>query len=433
MKRLVSGLLVFIMLFALAACGTGGTPTPVASTPAPPTQQATPTPTPAPTGNDEEEAAGLPDGVPFEGRIAIVTNTVDQNEEEFRSAEALQLRFGSDRVIHRTWPVMFAQEGEMMITILQEIASDPEVRAIIINQSVINTNAAVDRVREMRGNDVFIVMANPAENTNDVAARGNLLLDINQPRVGVAYVEQAQRMGAETILHYSFPRHMSMPLLAMRRDIMAETAAQLGINFIELTAPDPMGDGGMPATQMHMTQDIPRQVEIHGVNTAIFGTNCGMQIPLIAQVVETGALYPMPCDPSPYHGFPAALGIASHIPSGEFNDAGEEIMLLRSMAEVIEATRAYLHARGMAGRLATWPVPASMMWTTIGAEYAILWMNGEVSQEPGVIDLDALQRLAEAYILENAGEAIPVYFETLTIDGQHFPHYVLGLVDFLVY
>jgi hypothetical protein len=96
------------------------------------------------------------------GKIAIVTNTVDGGDEEYRSAEHIQEKYGKDYVIHRTWPVNFSAEGEMMIQILQEIADDPDVKVLIINQAVMNTNAAVRRFRERR-DDVFIVYCSPAE------------------------------------------------------------------------------------------------------------------------------------------------------------------------------------------------------------------------------------------------------------------------------
>ena len=429
MKRIIGALLVLVMLF-LAACAQP-TPPPAADGGGQSAQQQPAQQEPADDNDDDEPAAANDE--PFPGRIAIVTNTVDQNEEEFGSAEALVARFGEDKVIHRTWPVLFAQEGEMMITILQEIAADPTVGVLVINQAVINTNAAVDRVREMRGDDIFIVYAQPAEDPLDVSVRANLLFNTNDPVVGYRFVHQAIAMGAETIAHYSFPRHMSVPLLAMRRDIMRETAEANGIRFVELVAPDPMGDGGMPATQMHIMQDLPRQVEELGINTAFFGTNCGMMIPMIEQVAATLSIFPQPCCPSPYHGFPTALGITSHIPTGEYDEDGEPIMRMRDLPEVVDEVRSEIASRGASGRLATWPVPASMLWTTAGALYGIEWLNGNVPQEQGVIDMNVLADIMADYIVMMTGERITVDLEPLDFQGTLIPHYVLGVVDYLVF
>jgi len=316
---------------------------------------------------------------------------------------------------------------------MQEIANIPDLKAVIINQAVVNSNAAVDKLRETHGDDVFVVYVNAAENPDDVAARADLLFDFEPSLIGEAYVMQAKSMGAEKIAFYSFPRHLSMPLIALRRDVMRATAEREGIEFIDVAALDPMGDGGMAASQLFVMEDVPRQVEQHGKQVSFYSSNCGMQLPLIQQVVATGALYTMPCDPSPYHAFPAALGITSHVPTGEYDAEGREILRFRDMSEVIDATRANLAARGMSGRMSNWPVPGAQMWTAIGAEYAIKWINGEVSRTPGDIDIDLLYQLADEYIYENTGASVDVTLVRYDIDGTQFNHYILGMAGFITY
>ena len=438
MKKILSILLVLCLMFAVVACAVE-TPAPVQ--PATPNEPSTPAETPVtpadpttPADDTQVDPAPLPgDGEPFPGVIAVITNTVDQNEEEFRSAQALQLKYGTDKIVHRTWPVLFAQEGEMMISTMQEIANIPDLKAVIINQAVVNTNAAVDKLREIHGDDVFVVYANGAENPDDIAARADLLFDFEPTLIGEAYVMQAKSMGAEKIAFYSFPRHLSMPLIALRRDVMKSTAEREGIEFLDIAALDPMGDGGMAASQLFVMEDVPRQVDVLGKDVSFYSSNCGMQLPLIQQVVANGAIYSMPCDPSPYHAFPAALGITSHIPTGTFDADGKEIMRFRDMGEVIEATKNHIAAKGMTGRVSNWPVPGAQMWTALGAEYAIKWINGEVSRDFGAIDLDVIRELADEYIYENTGAKVDVTLQTYDIGGTRFSHYILGMVGFITY
>ena len=394
MKKVLGISIILCLLFVVAACGSGET-------------------TPGATA----------DG-PFPGAIAIVTNTIDQNEEEFRSAEALVDRFGSDRVIHRTWPVYFATEPEMMITILTEIASNLDVGAIIINQAVVNTNAAIDAVREIRGDDIFIVVASAAEDPRDVYARVDLSLDINNPDVGALFVQQAIAMGAEAIAHYSFPRHMAIPMLSARRDNMAAAAAAAGIPFHDLPSPDPMEEGGMAASQLFISQDVGRQVEEIGVNTAFFSTNCGQQIPLLQQVLEHGAMYVQPCCPSPFHAFPQALGLAA---------AGEEAAGLFTIGEIVDLTREAIVEAGMQGRLANWALPGSMAYTTVGFMYAVEWLNGNVSREVGHIDADVLLRLFGDYAEEVLGERMYPQLSQLRIGDDVFSTMYVILMPYLVY
>ena len=435
MKRILGCILTLCMLFAFAAaCGQpppAPPPSQGATDPAPPPQDEPAPPPPPPDGATTVDEVVIED---FPGIIAIVTNEVSQNEEEFRSAQALVDRFGSDKVIHRTWPARFTEEAEQMITILADIASTPGVGAIIINQSVPGTIAAIDRVRSMPGGeDIFIVACNPHEDPGDIMLRADLALDVDNPQIGYAFVAQAAAMGAETIAHYSFPRHMAMVALAERRDIMAAEAERFGIEFVELNAPDPMEEAGPPATMMHITQDLPRQVERLGENTAFFGTNCAMQVPMQEQVVATGAIYPHPCCPSPYHGFPGTLGVADRIPTGEYDDEGNEIMALRNIVEVAEAVREAVAEKNMSGRLSTWPVPGSMMWTTLGFMYSVEWLNGNVSQEMGVIDESALVRLAGDYTESLFGERIDLTFRLAEIDGVQYPCFYWGLMGYLTF
>ena len=435
MKTKVSGFLLLIimtvLMFALAACGADAAPEPApAAQPAP---AAPVEPEPADEDEDEEvdededeevEEIAQYEDAPFPGLIAIVTNTVDQNEEEFRSAEALVERFGAHRVIHRTWPVYFATEPEMMITILTEIASNLDVGAIVINQAVVNTNAAIDAVRELRGDDIFIVVASAAEDPRDVYARVDLSLDVNNPDVGALLVQQAVAMGAETIAHYSFPRHMAIPMLATRRDNMAAAAEEVGIRFVDLPSPDPMEEGGMAASQLFISQDVGRQVEELGTNTVFFSTNCGQQIPLLQQVLAYGAMYVQPCCPSPFHAFPQALGLAA---------AGEEAVGLFSIGEIVDLTRDAIIEAGMQGRLSNWALPGAMAYTTVGFMYAVEWLNGDVSQEVGHVDTAVLLSLFGDYAEEVLGERMYPTLSQLQIGPDTFSTMYVILMPYLVY
>jgi hypothetical protein len=154
----------------------------------------------------------------------------------------------------------------------------------------------------------------------------------------------------------------------------------------------------------------------YGKDTAFFSTNCAMQIPLITAVVNSGAIYPQPCCPSPFHGFPSALGLES---------IGLDIN------RMISETRKVLASKNELGRLSTWPIPASMLWTNAGAEYAIKWINGQVPKTG--IDDRVLADCMSAYIREVTGENIAVAMANYEEDGQVFDNFKIMLVDYLTY
>ncbi len=242
-------------------------------------------------------------------KIGIVTGTVSQGEEEFRAAENMIAKYGKDSIKHVTYPDKFTEEQETTIAQITGLAADPDIKAIIICQAVPGTAAAIDKIKEER-DDILFIAGVPHEDPETISARADIVLETDNLKRGETIVSLAKEMGAETFVHYSFPRHMSMELLAQRRDIMKETCEELGLKYVEVDAPDPTGDAGISGAQQFMIEDVPRQVEKYGKDTAFFNTNCSMQEPpLIKAVLDAGAIYPEQCCPSPYHAYPGALGI----------------------------------------------------------------------------------------------------------------------------
>ena len=83
-------------------------------------------------------------------KIAILTGTASQGEEEIRAAERAIATYGADHVVHDTYPDAFASETETTISKLVAFAADPDVKAIVMCQAVPGAKAGFDKVREMR-------------------------------------------------------------------------------------------------------------------------------------------------------------------------------------------------------------------------------------------------------------------------------------------
>jgi len=380
MKRCIAILLLLTLLFTLISCAAKPVITEV------PAPEEIPTPTP----EEQPEEISLPTPEPFPGKIAIITNGIFGSEEEYRSAMHMVGKYGEDKIIHDIWPVKYPEEREKMIGIVQQIAEDPEVKALIINPAVQNTLAAVDKLLEIR-DDMFLVAIYPTENPPDVAARFNLVLyDMDGIMMGDAMPVQAQKLGAKTLVHLSFPRHMSYPLISARYEMLEENCKILGIELISHFVPDPTGDIGMAGAEQFIRDEIPKLVAKYGQNTAFFCTNCGLQVPLIYSVVNAHAIYIQPCCPSPFHGFPLALGLKSE---GEsvFDAAGKQ----DAMKYIVDMTIEKLAEKNMLGRVSTWPVPVSMLNTVAATEYVIKWINGEVPKDG--IDTAVLEQCMADY------------------------------------
>jgi len=355
-------------------------------------------------------------------KIAIITNDVTQNEEEYRSAQELVTKYGSDKIIHKTWPVKFPEEKEQMIRLLQQIADDKDVKALIINQAVQWTLAALDELLETR-NDIFIALVFPHEDPMDVAKRADLILLWDELNMGLTMAQQTKKLGAKTFVHLSFPRHLSHDLISARYGMIKDSCEKLGIDFVNYVVPDPISDIGIVSARQVMLEEVPKLVAQYGKDTAFFCTNCNLQIPLIKAVVDSGAIYPQPCCPSPLHGFPLALGLIS----SENGWYSEESVFDKfgSVEKVNAEISRILKAKGVSGRVSNWPAPPSMVSTNAAAEYAFKWIKGEVPKQG--IDKAALAQCIKGYAGVNA--TLRDYDD---VDG-HFPNWQLFLLDYIIY
>ncbi|WP_372997208.1 DUF3798 domain-containing protein [Lutispora sp.] len=353
MKRVLAFILIGLMIFSLVACSS-----------------------PAPAEQPQEQATSAEPATEENAKfkIAIYTNTVSQNEEEFRSGEAALEKYGPEMIVTQTMPDNFMKEQETLIANALALVSDPEVKALIMNQAVPGAAAAFEKVRETRP-DVYLVAITPGE-TDVISDKADLVLQPDELSMGYAIPAQAKKMGAKTFVHYSFPRHMSYPMLAQRRDIFKEECEKLGMTFVDATAPDPTGDAGIPGAQQFILEDVPRKVKEYGKDTNFFSTNCAMQEPLIKACLETGAINAQQCCPSPYHGYPGALGIDVQGHEGDVD-------------YLVGQIKAKIAEKGGTGRFSTWPVPFSMMSTAAAVEYVKGYIEGTITNK---IDVEALKK-----------------------------------------
>lgn len=350
------------------------------------------------------------EGAAVAGKIGVMTGTVSQGEEEYRAAEKMKEKYG-DQIILQTYPDNFMKEQETTIANVMSMASDPDVKAIVIVQAIPGTSAAIDKVREMRP-DILFVAGVPGEDPDMIASKADVILQADELGMGTTIIEQAKKMGATKFVHYSFPRHMSYQLLAMRRDLLKETAEANGMQFIDATAPDPTGDAGVPGAQQFILEDVPRKVKELGTDTAFFSTNCSMQEPLIKSVLQEGALFPQQCCPSPYHGYPGALGI--EIPDDKKGD----------IDYVIEQISVKVAEKGGTGHFATWPVPVNMLFVEGGVEYAKAYIDGNTD---GKNDQAKLEEIFSSI----AGNPITLQTFKNESTGNDFPNFYMFLSDYI--
>ena len=330
MKRLVTLLLALVMVFSLVACG----------------------------GSSEKAASS-------DYKIGIITGTVSQGDEEIGAAMKMKEMY-PDIVVTATYPDNFSTETEQTIATVTNMAADPDVKAIVFVQAVPGAAAAINKVKETR-DDILFVTGVCAEDPAVIAAAADICMLVDEISMGNTIIEQAAKQGAKTFVHVSFERHLGYATIAARQALFKENCARLGLEYVEATAPDPTGDAGVTGAQAWVTENIKVYVDQYGKDTAFFSTNCSLQVPLIQQCAELGAVYPQQCCPSPYHGYPSAFNIST-----EGHEGDVPYMLEQIKAKVAEY--------GNTGRMSTWEVPVNMVMIEAGFNYAEKWIKGEITE-----------------------------------------------------
>ena len=283
-------------------------------------------------------------------KLGIMTSTVSQGEEDYRAGQQIAARYPG-RVRTITFPDNFSTEVETVISQLVGLSTDPDVKVVVAGQAVPGSVAAARKIREQRP-DVLIGFMLPHEDPDITQQVCDLATQPDELSRGVSIIASAQSMGARHFVHYSFPRHMAMVLLARRRDIMIAECKKRGIQFHFVTAPDPTGESGLPGTQQFIFEDVPRELAKYGPQTAFFSTNDGMQEPLIKAIMNARQGYFIEqSTPAPTAGYPAALGLK--IPPEKAGD----------MAWISAENKRLIAAAGMSGHFGTWSQSVDMVST----------------------------------------------------------------------
>ena len=346
-------------------------------------------------------------------KIAILTGTASQGEEEIRAAERAIATYGAEHVIHDTYPDNFASETETTISKLIAFASDPDVKAIVMCQAVPGASAGFNKIREMRGDDILLIMGVPQEDPKTSCAAGDFLLYADEIGQGDTIIETIADWGCDTFIHYSFPRHLAIETIAARKAVFEANCEALGIEYVERTAPDPTSEAGTAGAQQFILEDVPLKMkELEGKKVAFFSTNCAMQEALqTAVLAQPNAYYPQPCCPSPYHAFPASLGLEALQVGGDDTDALKQIAAKLAESDAV-------------GRFSTWPTPVNMAIIAVGAEYAVEYATGVTTNVNDAAALAAkFESAAPGAVFKNYADA-----EGTTYDNYYT--ILLGPVDF---
>ncbi len=311
--------------------------------------------------------------------IGIVTGSVSQSEDDRRGAEEFQKRYGEDVVKLAIYPDNFTEELETTIQTIVNLADDPLMKAIIVNQAVPGTAEAFNQIKEKRP-DILCLAGESHEDLPIIGAAADLVANNDFVSRGYLIIRTAHELGCDTFVHISFPRHMAYETMSRRVAIMRKTCEEFGMTFVLETAPDPTTDVGVAGAQAYILEKVPEWVEKYGKQAAYFCTNDAHTEPLLKQLLTYGGYFIEADLPSPLMGYPGALGLDLTEEAGDFE---------KILAKVEEA----VVAAGGAGRFGTWAYSYGYTVSAGLAQHAYNVLKGESE----LLDMDDLAAAYKVY------------------------------------
>ena len=296
-------------------------------------------------------------------KIAILTGTTSQGEEEFRAAERAQ-KADPEHIVTDTYPDNFMAETETTISKLIAFASDPDVKAIVMCQAVPGAKAAFDKIRAMGRDDMLLVAGVPQEDPAVITAAADFVLYTDEPKQGDTIMETCAKWGVDVFVHYSFPRHLAYETMSRRVAVMKAACEEFGMKFEMETAPDPTSDVGVAGAQAYILEKVPEWASKYGEKAAYFCTNDAHTEPLLKQLLEYGGYFIEADLPSPLMGYPGALGIDLTAEAGDFQ-------------KILAKVEAAICEKGGAGRFGTWAYSYGYVTSAGLAQHAMNVIKGE--------------------------------------------------------
>ncbi|MBS5573585.1 MAG: DUF3798 domain-containing protein, partial [Clostridiales bacterium] len=123
-------------------------------------------------------------------KVAILTGTTSQGEEEFRAAEKALEKYGPEHIITDTYPDNFMSETETTISKLVAFAS--------------GATPGIQKIREMGRDDILFIAGTPQEDPAVISEAADIIMYANEAGQGDTIMEKCAEWGIDVFMHYSF-------------------------------------------------------------------------------------------------------------------------------------------------------------------------------------------------------------------------------------
>lgn len=250
-----------------------------------------------------------------EKKVAIMVAPEAQYPEDYRAAQELAAEYPEKVVIKEYSDSRILPGGDPEImTFSKELASDPEIGAIIYARATEFTPNAIRDAKEVNP-DIVTVCIEPEDSIEKVSELANLVLCIDWTKAAEDIVANAKEQGAKYFVVFSINRHITNNVLLKEANTAFKKACEAqGITYIYENSVDPTYSGGIAASQKYIRESVARlylNKNIEGTDVALFSTDSSVQSTLVEVANERGLIYVCPSFPTAYNGVGEVYEIAA--------------------------------------------------------------------------------------------------------------------------
>ncbi len=251
----------------------------------------------------------------------------------------------------RSFPEAVADQPAEISRLLTALADEPHLQAVIVAECPVGCFDGLSRLRARRP-DLFVIAMDPREKLEKVARAATLTVALNHAVQGYLYPTLAHRMGARTLVYFSFPRHLNRPHLSRQYRILTQATRDMNMILVsDIDGPDPRAPGvDRAALEAYLEQAVERYLDQYGPKTAFITTSTLHSDLLVPIVMRRGGRALPGYQSSLLLGFPEALGMEEEARSlfGQWRDLlaleDEKIMADRPAGEFAVWTYPYPHS-----------------------------------------------------------------------------------------
>lgn len=248
-----------------------------------------------------------------EKKVAILVAPEAQYPEDYKAAQELAAEHPEKVIVKEYSDSRILRAGDAeIIEISKELASDPEIGAIIYARATQFTTNAI-RKAESVNPEIVTICIEPEESIETISSLANLVFCADWAKVAKDAVAEAKERGAEHFVVFSINRHITNnPMYTSLNTAFKNECEAQGINYIYDNSVDPIYSSGIKGAQLYIRESVARlynNEKINGSNVALFSTDSSVQSTLVEITESKGLIYVCPSFPTAYNGIGEKYGI----------------------------------------------------------------------------------------------------------------------------